>query len=97
MDQATVRRHTEISASSPAQLELRLHWFTRALAVRQGYIVAMLKRLSGTGRHVATIAYELPLPRFARPVRAHRARRSPRRAADAGAQRQAQGTSSSPM
>jgi len=65
-----VRRHVNISARCSAQLDLRLHWFTRALALRGGYIIAMLRRPSGAGRQVATVAYEMPLPKFARPGRA---------------------------
>lgn len=61
-----VRRQVNISASSSAQLELRLHWFTRALAARGGYILAPVQRRSGAGRHVATVAYEIQLPRFRR-------------------------------
>jgi len=68
-DEAPVRRHVNISARSGAQLELRLHWFTRALSIRGGYIIATLRRWSEAGRHVATVAYELPLPKFARPAR----------------------------
>jgi hypothetical protein len=102
MDQAPVRRHTEISAGSAAQLELRLHWFTRALAMRQGYIITVLRRLKGSGRHVATVAYELPLPRFARPRRVPPARRaSLRSAAQRGTPEhwvlRHQGSSSSPV
>ena len=69
MDEAPVRRHVNISARSGAQLELRLHWLTRALAVNGGSIVAKRRRSTGAGRHVATVAYELPLPRFTRPPR----------------------------
>ena len=71
MEQTPVRRHVEITARSAAQLELRLHWLARALSVRRGYIVGELRRLHGSGLHVASIAYELPLPRFARPARPH--------------------------
>ena len=79
---APVRRHVNISGRSSAQLELRLHWFTRALAIRGGYIIATLRRSSGEGRHVATVAYELPLPKFARPARgAEHARKLPKAAA----------------
>jgi hypothetical protein len=63
-----VRRHFDLSASSEPQLELRLHWFGRALEVRQGYIVAVQRRRSGRGKHVASIAYEVPLPEFPRGV-----------------------------
>ena len=65
LDQAPVRRHVDIWA----QLELRLHWFGTALAVRSGYVVAVHRRPSQPGRHVASIAYELPLPRYTRPPR----------------------------
>jgi hypothetical protein len=94
--EAPVRRHVNISARSSAQLELRLHWFTRALAVRGGYILAMLRRSSGAGRHVATVAYELPLPKFTRPRRGAAAgdRAMGDRAIGEWPQRQAQGTSS---
>lgn len=61
-DALPVRKHFDIVARSEPQLELRLHWFGRALAVRRGYIVDVQRRRSGVGQHVATIAYELPLP-----------------------------------
>jgi hypothetical protein len=91
-DEAPVRRHVNISARSGAQLELRLHWLTRALAVHGGYIVATRRRSTGAGRHVAAVAYEMPLPKFAR---AHR-RGAPRRASGGGewSVRQERGTSS---
>jgi len=72
MDEAPVRRHVNISAQSGAQLELRLHWLTRALAVHGGYIVAARRRAIGAGRHVAAVAYEMPLPKFSRPSRGER-------------------------
>jgi hypothetical protein len=56
-----VRKQFDIWAHSEPQLERRLHWFGRALALRNGYIVAV-QRTSGEGRHVASIAYEVPLP-----------------------------------
>src|SRR3954462_10014762 len=85
-EEAPVRRHVNITARSGAQLELRLHWFTRALAVRGGYIVALLRRSTGAGRQAATVAYELPLPKFARAGRGAAAQRGPgvRRAAGEG-------------
>jgi hypothetical protein len=94
-DEAPVRRHVNISARSGAQLELRLHWLTRALAVHGGYIVATRRRSTGAGRHVAAVAYELPLPKFARPPRAER-RALPRRTNGSSqwSVRQEQGTSS---
>jgi hypothetical protein len=95
MDEAPVRRHVNISAQSGAQLELRLHWLTRALAVRGGYIVATRRRSIGAGRHVAAVAYEMPLPKFARPLRAER--RGAQRPSRGGAEwsvQQDQGTSS---
>jgi len=97
-DDAPVRRHVNISARSSAQLELRLHWFTRALAVRGGYILATLRRSSEVGRHVATVAYEMPLPKFARPGRGAVAAQQAggaREVAGNWPQRQEQGTSSS--
>lgn len=70
LDRAPVRRYVDISARTGAQLELRLHWFGRALAVRSGYIVTVELHASRSGRHVASIAYEMPLPRYsARPQR----------------------------
>ena len=98
MAETPVRRHVNISAQSGAQLELRLHWLTRALAVRGGYIVATRRRSAGAGRHVAAIAYELPLPKFARPMRGERWAK-PRRSSREGEWhvRQEQGTSSGAM
>ncbi|MEO8180741.1 MAG: hypothetical protein ABI895_18055 [Deltaproteobacteria bacterium] len=96
-DEAPVRRHVSISARSSAQLELRLHWFTRALAVRGGYILATLRRSGEAGRHVATVAYEMPLPKFARPGRGAEAPQHAGGALEVAGnwpQRQAQGTSS---
>lgn len=72
IDEAPVRRHVNISAQSGAQLELRLHWLTRALAVHGGYIVATRRRSIGAGRHVAAVAYEMPLPKFVRALRGER-------------------------
>lgn len=60
----SIRRQFDIVASSDSQLELRLHWFERALAVRRGVIVAVLRSRGGRGEHVASIAYEMPLPRY---------------------------------
>ena len=105
MEEAPVRRHVNISARSGAQLELRLHWLTRALAVQGGYIVATRRRSIGAGRHVAAVAYEMPLPKFARPLhrkpgrdRGVERRASPRRSNVAEwPVRQEQGTSSEPV
>jgi hypothetical protein len=74
IDEAPVRKHVNISARDSAQLELRLHWFARALAERQGYIVALLRRSNASGRQVATVSYELQLPRVAPPAPAARGR-----------------------
>lgn len=60
----SIRRQFDIVASSESQLELRLHWFGRALAVRRGCIVAVLRSRREHGEHVASIAYEMPLPRY---------------------------------
>jgi hypothetical protein len=61
-----VRKQFDISAPSEPQLELRLHWFGRALDVRRGYILDVKRRRSRAGKHVASIAYELPLPEYPR-------------------------------
>ena len=63
-----VRKEFEIRAPSAPQLELRLHWFGRALEARCGYIVRVERRRRGP-EHVASIAYEMPLPRYARRAR----------------------------
>src|SRR5688572_30355771 len=68
MAEAPIRKHVNISARDSAQLELRLHWFARALAERQGYIVALLRRANASGRQVATVSYELQLPRVVKPA-----------------------------
>jgi hypothetical protein len=68
MAEAPIRKHVNISARDSAQLELRLHWFARALAEREGYIVALLRRPNASGRQVATVSYELHLPRLAKPA-----------------------------
>lgn len=60
-DVLPVRKQFEIVARSEPQLELRLHWFGRALEVRRGYIVDVQRRRCGGGQLVASIAYELPL------------------------------------
>ena len=64
MTERPVRRHVNISARDSAQLELRLHWFARALAERDGYIVSLLRRCSASGRPSATVSYELQLSRL---------------------------------
>ncbi len=65
-DALPVRKEFDICAPSEPQLELRLHWFGRALAVRRGYIVHVKRGRSHAGEHVASIAYEMPLPQFGR-------------------------------
>lgn len=65
-DALPVRKEFDISAPSEPQLELRLHWFGRALEVRRGYIVHVKRGRSHAGEHVASIAYEMPLPQFGR-------------------------------
>lgn len=74
MAEQPIRRHVDISARDSAQLELRLHWFARALAARQGYIVALRRRASASGRQVATVSYELQLPRALPPAPSRRRR-----------------------
>jgi hypothetical protein len=64
-DAFPVRKEFDIRAPSAPQLELRLHWFGRALEARRGYIVRVQRRRL-RGEHVASIAYEMPLPRYGR-------------------------------
>ena len=64
-DAPAVRKEFEIRAPSAPQLELRLHWFGRALEARCGYIVRVERCRRGP-EHVAAIAYEMPLPRYGR-------------------------------
>lgn len=88
-DEAPVRKHVNISARDSAQLELRLHWFASALAERQGYIVALLRRCNASGRQVATVSYELQLPRVAPAAQpAHRRRSALRPGVSAGSRPQ---------
>lgn len=61
-DAYPIRKQIDICARSEPQLELRLHWFGSALAIRDGYIVAVKRQRSGADRHVASIAYEVPVP-----------------------------------
>jgi len=61
--QDAIRKEFDIRAPNAPQLELRLHWFGRALEARHGYIVRV-KRRRHQGEHVASIAYEMPLPRY---------------------------------
>lgn len=60
-----VRKEFDLRAPSAPQLELRLRWFGRALEARRGYIVRLERRRHG-GEHVASIAYEMPLPSYGR-------------------------------
>jgi hypothetical protein len=70
MEQAPpVRKEFDIRAPNAPQLELRLHWFGRALEARRGYIVRVKRRRHGD-EHVASIAYEMPLPPYGRRARA---------------------------
>lgn len=64
-DAHAVRKEFEIRAPSAPQLALRLHWFGRALEARCGYIVRVDRGRRGS-EHVASIAYEVPLPRDGR-------------------------------
>jgi hypothetical protein len=68
-DTPPVRKEFDIRAPNAPQLELRLHWFGRALEARSGYIVRVKRRRHGH-EHVASIAYEMPLPPHARRARA---------------------------
>jgi hypothetical protein len=69
-DAPPIRKEVDIRAPSAPQLELRLHWFGRALEARCGYIVRLERRRHGA-EHVASIAYEMPIPRYARRSRGH--------------------------
>ena len=67
-DALPIRKEFDIRAPNAPQLELRLHWFGRALEARSGYIVRVKRRRHG-GEHVASIAYEMPVPRYGRRAR----------------------------
>jgi hypothetical protein len=67
-DALPVRKEFDLRAPSAPQLELRLRWFGHALEARRGYIVRLERRRHG-GEHVASIAYEMPLPRYGRRAR----------------------------
>jgi len=64
-DALPVRKEVDLRAPSAPQLELRLRWFGHALEARRGYIVRLERRRHG-GEHVASVAYEMPLPRYPR-------------------------------
>jgi hypothetical protein len=64
-DALPVRKEIDLRAPNAPQLELRLRWFGHALEARRGYIVRLERRRHGA-EHVASIAYEMPLPRYAR-------------------------------
>jgi hypothetical protein len=63
-EEIPVRREVEIRAASVAQLQLRLHGFERALALRSGYIMTVEQRCTAAGQYIASIAYELTLPEW---------------------------------
>jgi hypothetical protein len=63
-EELPVRREVEIRAGSVAQLQLRLHGFERALALRSGYIMTVEQRCTAEGQYIASIAYELTLPEW---------------------------------
>lgn len=63
-EELPVRREVEIRAANAAQLQLRLHGFERALALRSGYIMTVQQRSTATGQHIASISYELTLPEW---------------------------------
>jgi hypothetical protein len=63
-----IRKEIDLRATSAPQLELRLRWFGHALEARRGYIVRIERRRLGA-EHVASIAYEMPLPRYGRAAR----------------------------
>jgi hypothetical protein len=64
-DALPIRKQFDLRAPSAPQLELRLRWFGHALEARCGYIVRLERRRHGH-EHVASIAYEMPLPRYGR-------------------------------
>lgn len=66
MDARSVRRQFDVSARSAPQLELRLHWFGLALAERRGHILAVQRSALTSGKHVASVDYEVPLPAYGR-------------------------------
>ena len=78
-DAPPVRKELILRAPSAPHLELRLHWFGRALEARCGYIVRVERRRLGA-EHVASIAYEMPLPGYG--LGSRRPRRRP--SADSG-------------
>ena len=63
-EELPVRREVEIRADNAAQLQLRLHGFERALALRSGYIMTVEQRRTAEGQYIASIAYELTLPEW---------------------------------
>lgn len=63
-EELPVRREVEIRADNAAQLQLRLHGFERALALRSGYIMTVEQRRAAGGQYIASIAYELTLPEW---------------------------------
>jgi hypothetical protein len=67
-DALPIRKEIDLRATSAPQLELRLRWFGHALEARRGYIVRLERRRLGA-EHVASIAYEMPLPRYGRRAR----------------------------
>jgi hypothetical protein len=74
-DSLPIRKEFDIRAPNAPQLELRLHWFGRALQARSGYIVRVERRRHGA-EHVASIAYEMPVPRYGVAGRARSGRRA---------------------
>jgi hypothetical protein len=66
MDAQSVRRQFDVSARSASQLELRLYWFSLALAERRGHIIAVQRSAPASGKHVASVDYEVPLPAHGR-------------------------------
>jgi hypothetical protein len=74
-DALPIRKEFDIRAPNAPQLELRLHWFGRALEARSGYIVRVKRRRHGA-EHVASIAYEMPVPRYSSAREARGTRRA---------------------
>jgi hypothetical protein len=57
-----VCKRFDICAEHPLQLELRLDAFSRALGLRGGRVLGVLRSQSPEGGHLASVQYSLPLP-----------------------------------
>jgi hypothetical protein len=57
-----VCKRFDICAEHPLQLELRLDAFSRALDLRGGRVLGVLRSQKPEGGHLASVQYSLPLP-----------------------------------